>query len=114
MHRNLVALLILSASVAAPAAAQATDQDTVCASIYALLAENARSTGLSSSAFESALSTAQNYHLAANPTDDPQRYQLTIIDSAQVLRDALAQGRLTPNAIVSTASTCNSRYAPSQ
>lgn len=112
MHRTAGSFLIAFVALWGRGYAQQADADTVCASVYVLLEQNARTTGISSSGFEAALTTAQAYHLAANPADDPQRYALRIIDSAQTLRDALAEGRMTADTIVGTASSCNLRYGP--
>jgi len=114
MHRpGLAAVLIASAVMFVPAQASvgAMDKDTICATVFSFLAASARNSGMAGDGFMATAITAQNYHLAAYPTDDPQRYALDVIDAAQTLRQALSQGTLTVDAVVSTAQSCSLRYA---
>ncbi len=103
-------LYLLALPVFLFTAAQAADPDTLCATVYTYLAENARSTGMSSAVFEAAASRAQEVHLALNPAEDPQRYALTVIDGAEAIRNGLARGVVTSDAVVSAATSCNTRY----
>lgn len=111
MRRLFADSLIVLTGFMAPAWAQ-QDQDTLCASVYALLAQNARTTGADSSRLEAAMDTAQNYHLAAYPGDDPQRYALSVIDGAEALGNAMAAGAVSLVTIVNTARSCDMRYHP--
>jgi hypothetical protein len=94
----------------AGASASAAHPDTMCAAVYTVLAESARSHGVEGGNFDSAASTAQDTHLAQYPTEDPQRYSLVVIDTAQSLRDSLSRGVITANALIGTAAGCNRRY----
>lgn len=93
-----------------PAAAAPSDQDTVCATVYTFLAQEARSNGQAADGFEQSASRAENVHMANNRGQTSERYALDVIDGAQTLRDALARGTLSANAIIGTASECNARY----
>lgn len=90
--------------------AQAADTDTLCATVFTYLSEEARSKGMGSSGFDEADTRAQNAHLANDPGEDRQRYAISVIDGAQGLREGLANGSITNDAIVATATSCNSRY----
>lgn len=91
-------------------AAQAADTDTLCATVYTYLSESARNNGMGSAGFDDAATRAQNMHMAENPGDDPSRYALSVIDGAQSIRNGVEQGLLSTDAVVSTATSCNSRY----
>ena len=112
MRLYRVGALIAGAILAPPAWAQAqTDQDTLRAMVYNYLSESVANNGMSSDTLPAAANTAQDYHLAQNPAEDPQRYALTVIDGAQSLRDALANGRITMAVIMDSATNCNDRYS---
>lgn len=105
-------LMLLAFLASATGAAAATDGDTVCATLYTYLAESARLAGMSSEFFDSGAIKAESFHLSRNPTEDRNRYSLTVIDGAQSIRDGLAQGSITTNTVMVTATRCNGRYFP--
>jgi hypothetical protein len=86
------------------------DADTACAAVYTLLAEQARSSGSSSDRYETLAFTAQQAHLQAYPLDDARRYTLHVVDSADAMRQAAANGSLTEDMIQSAEDGCNARY----
>lgn len=92
--------------------ARAADADTVCATLYTYLAEGARLNGASGAAFEMGAIKAQQAHLDRNPTDDPERYTLSVIDGAATIREGLAQGTITDGTVQLTATRCNNHYFP--
>ncbi len=95
-------------------AAQAADNDTLCATVYTYLSESARNNGVGSAGFDDAAARAQDMHLATNPGEDPSRYALSVIDGAQGIRNGVEQGLLSTDSVVSTATSCNSRYYTAQ
>jgi hypothetical protein len=90
---------------------EAMDQDTICATVYSFLADSARKSGMSSDGFMATAIIAQNYHMASYPMEDPQRYSLSVIDGAQMMKDAVSQGTLSTESVISTAKICALRYA---
>lgn len=108
MRKPLLAILLAVATIPARAA----DADTVCATLYTYLADGARLNGASGATFEMGAIKAEQAHLARNPTEDPERYMLTIIDGASIIRDGLAQGAITNGTVQLTAARCNAHYFP--
>jgi hypothetical protein len=102
--------LAMAMMLASPAVA--ADADTVCATLYTYLAQNAHQSGMSGSEFETAARKAEAAHLARNPTEDRDRYSITVIDGAETIREGLARGTLTNGAVLLTANRCNAHYFP--
>jgi hypothetical protein len=95
-----------------PAAAAEPDSDTVCATLYTYLGESARLAGMSSDFFDTAAIKAETTHLVRNPTEERNRYSLQVIDGVQTIRDGLERGTISTNTVMTTATSCNSRYFP--
>lgn len=110
MRKGLLGILLAMVTVPASAA----DADTVCATLYTYLADGARLNGASGSTFEMGAIKAEQAHLLHNPTEDPERYTLTIIDGASSIRDGLAQGAITNGTVQLTAARCNNHYFPGE
>lgn len=109
MRAFLLALPVLILQPAA-SAQDTADQDTICARVYTFLSQSARSSGMSSSAFDNGANRAQDTHLVQNPGEDSQRYAVQVIDGAQTIRDGLTRGTISPDDVVTTATACNRRY----
>lgn len=91
-------------------ASAATDTDTVCAAVFTLLSENARANGSGTGAFDAGVDRAQRAHLAFNPSEDPQRYALVVIDGAQAIREGLSRGAIDFETVANTVASCQDRY----
>jgi hypothetical protein len=100
------------AMFAAPAFA--ADADTICATLYTYLADGARLNGASGAMFEAGAIKAEQAHLQHNPTEDEERYALSVIDGAATIREGLAQGAITNGTVQITATRCNNHYFPGE